>query len=110
MFQKLHVPILGVIENMSYFKCPDCNTIHHIFGEGGAKKICEKHSLPFLGEIPLNPGIMKGSDTGRPVLVTDPNSPHGIAFMAAAKNVAARCSILAEQLKEEMSAEVATQK
>src|SRR5574342_668825 len=88
MFQKLNVPILGVIENMSYFKCPDCNTVHHIFGEGGAKKICEKFGLSFLGEIPLNPGIMEGSDTGRPVLVTDPNSPHSTAFMAAAKNVA----------------------
>ena len=51
---------------------------------------------------------MEGSDTGRPVLVTDPNSTHGEAFMSAAKNVAARCSILASQLKEEMSAEVAT--
>ncbi len=110
MFQKLNIPILGVVENMSYFKCPDCNMIHHIFGEGGAKRICEKYNLPFLGEIPLNPGIMEGSDTGRPVLVTDPNSTHGEAFMAAAKNVAARCSILADQLKEEMSAEVATQK
>lgn len=108
MFQKLNVPILGVIENMSYFKCPDCNTVHHIFGEGGAKKICEKFNLSFLGEIPLNPGIMEGSDTGRPVLVTDPNSTHGEAFMVAAKNVAARCSVLASQLKEEMSAEVAT--
>jgi ATP-binding protein involved in chromosome partitioning len=110
MFQKLNIPILGVVENMSYFKCPNCNTRHNIFGEGGAKKICEKYNLPFLGEIPLNPGIMEGSDTGRPVLVTDPNSPHSAAFTSAAKNVAARCSILAEQLKEEMSAEVATQK
>ena len=110
MFQKLNIPILGVVENMSYFKCSNCDTVHHIFGEGGAKKICEKYDLPFLGEIPLNPGIMEGSDTGRPVLVTDPNSLHGAAFMAAAKNVAARCSILADQLKEEMSAEVATQK
>lgn len=108
MFQKLNIPILGVVENMSYFKCPDCNAMHHIFGEGGAKRICEKFNLPFLGEIPLNPGIMQGSDTGRPVLVTDPNSAHGEAFMAAAKNVAARCSVLASQLKEEMSAEVAT--
>src|SRR5574341_1909707 len=110
MFNKLNVPIIGVVENMSYFICPNCDTNHHIFGKGGAKKICEKYNLQFLGEIPLNPGIMEGSDTGKPVLVTDPNSPHGAAFMAAAKNVAARCSILAEQLKEEMSAEVATQK
>ena len=110
MFQKLNIPILGVIENMSYFKCPNCNTDHNIFGKGGAKKICEKFNLPFLGEIPLNPGIMEGSDTGKPVLVTDPQSSHAISFMTAAKNVAARCSILADQLKEEISAEVAMQK
>ncbi|MGI0082670.1 MAG: Mrp/NBP35 family ATP-binding protein [Nitrosopumilaceae archaeon] len=110
MFQKLNVPIIGVIENMSYFRCPECNTNHHIFGKGGAKKISEKYNIPFLGEIPLNPGIMEGSDTGKPVLVTDPRSAHAEAFTAAAKNVAARCSILAAQLSEEMKAEVATQK
>ncbi len=107
MFQKLNIPIIGVIENMSYFKCPDCNKDHHIFGKGGAMKISEKYNIPFLGEIPLNPGIMEGSDTGKPVLVTDPKSAHAKAFTAAAKNVAARCSILAAQIKEEM-AEVAT--
>ena len=110
MFQKLNVPIIGIIENMSYFKCPDCNKDHHIFGKGGAMKISEKYNIPFLGEIPLNPGIMEGSDTGKPVLVTDPKSAHAEAFTAAAKNVAARCSILAAQIKEEMAAEVATQK
>ncbi|MGI0027277.1 MAG: Mrp/NBP35 family ATP-binding protein [Nitrosopumilaceae archaeon] len=110
MFQKLNIPIIGIIENMSYFKCPDCNKEHHIFGKGGAKKISEKYGIPFLGEIPLNPGIMEGSDSGRPVLVTDPKSAHASAFTNVAKNVAARCSILASQLNEEMKAEVATQK
>ena len=110
MFQKLNIPILGVIENMSFFKCTECGKEHHLFGSGGARRISEKFNLPFLGEIPLNPGIMEGSDTGKPVLVTDPNSPHALAFTTAAKNVAARCSILAAQLQEEMSAEVATQK
>lgn len=110
MFQKLNIPILGVIENMSFFKCADCGKEHHIFGQGGARRMSEKYNLPFLGEIPLNPGIMEGSDTGRPVLVTDPNSSHALAFTSAAKNVAARCSMLAIQLQEEMNAEVATQK
>ena len=110
MFQKLNIPIMGVIENMSYFKRPNCDANHHIFGKGGAKKMSEKYNLPFLGEIPLNPGIMEGSDTGRPVLVTDPNSPHAQSFMTVAKNVAARCSVIAAQLNEEMKAEVATQK
>jgi len=110
MFQKLNIPIIGVIENMSYFKCQNCDAHHHIFGKGGAKRMSEKHNLPFLGEIPLNPGIMEGSDAGRPVLVTDPNSPHAQSFMTVAKNIAARCSIIAAQLNEEMKTEVATQK
>jgi len=110
MFQKLNVPIIGVIENMSYFKCPNCNTDHYIFGKEGARRMSEKYTLPFLGGIPLNPGIMEGSDTGRPVLVTDPDSPLAQSFMIVAKNVAARCSMIAAQLSEEMKAEVATQK
>jgi len=110
MFQKLNIPIMGVIENMSYFICPNCTTKHYVFGKEGAKRMSEKHELAFLGEIPLNPGIMEGSDTGRPVLVTDPNSPLSHAFMVVAKNVAARCSVLASQLSDEMKAEVATQK
>jgi ATP-binding protein involved in chromosome partitioning len=110
MFQKLNIPIMGVIENMSYFVCQECNSKHYLFGQGGAKRMSEKYNLPFLGEIPLNPGIMEGSDSGRPVLVTDPNSPHAQTFMTVAKNVAARCSVIASQLSEEMRAEVATQK
>ena len=110
MFQKLNVPIIGVIENMSYFVCGNCNAKHYVFGQRGARRMSEKYNLPFLGEIPLNPGIMESSDSGRPVLVTDPKSSHAQAFLAVAKNVAARCSIIAVQLGEEMKAEVATQK
>ncbi|MBI1828326.1 MAG: Mrp/NBP35 family ATP-binding protein [Thaumarchaeota archaeon] len=126
MFQKLNVPIIGVVENMSYFICTNekekrkffglrktkerCDKKHYIFGKEGAKRMSEKYGLPFLGEIPLNPGIMEGSDSGKPVLVTDPKSAHASAFTSVAKNVAARCSILASQLNEEMKAEVATQK
>lgn len=104
MFNKLNVPLIGVIENMSYFVCPDCNNKHYIFGEGGAKKISEKYNIPFIGEIPLNSGIMEGSDKGKPVIVTSPNSPSAEAIRAAAKNVAAQCSILASKLREEMQA------
>ncbi|MGI0007368.1 MAG: P-loop NTPase, partial [Nitrosotalea sp.] len=87
-----------------------CTTDHYIFGKEGAKRMSETHNLPFLGAIPLNPGIMEGSDSGRPVLVTDPNSTMSQAFMVVAKNVAARCSVLASQLSDELKAEVATQK
>ena len=64
MFEKLNVPIIGVVENMSHFICPNCDDKHYIFGEGGAKKISEQFDMPFLGEIPLNAGIMSGSDLG----------------------------------------------
>ena len=105
MFEKLNVPILGVVENMSYFLCPDCSNKHYIFGNGGAKKISEKHNIPFLGEVPLNSGIMEGSDLGKPVMMTDAESPSAEAFRTSAKNVAAQCSIIAAKLQEEMQAE-----
>ena len=106
MFQKLNIPIMGVIENMSYFICTKCNEKHYIFGKEGAKRMSETHDLAFLGEIPLNPGIMEGSDSGKPVLVTDPNSSMSQSFMIVAKNVAAKCSVLASHLNEELKAEV----
>jgi ATP-binding protein involved in chromosome partitioning len=97
--------MLGVVENMSHFECSKCSEKHYIFGTGGAQKISEKHNIPFLGEIPLNSGIMEGSDLGKPVVITQPNSPSAEAFTAAAKNIAAQCSIAAAKLQEEMQAE-----
>ena len=105
MFNKLNVPIIGVVENMSSFVCPNCNENHYIFGQGGAKKISEKFNVPFIGEIPLHPGIMEGSDKGKPIVITAPESPSAEAFRISAKNVAAQCSILAAKLQEEMKAE-----
>lgn len=98
MFTKLNVPILGIIENMNAFECTKCKEVHHIFGSGGAERISEEFKIPKLGDIPLNAGIMEGSDTGRPVMLTDPNSPSARAFEIAAKNVAAQCSIVAANL------------
>jgi len=105
MFDKLNVPMLGVVENMSYFECSKCNEKHYIFGKGGAEKISEKHNMPLLGAIPLNSGIMSGSDLGKPVMITHPDSPSAEAFTAAAKNVAAQCSIQYYKMKEEAEAE-----
>jgi len=105
MFDKLNVPMLGVVENMSYFECSKCNEKHYIFGKGGAEKISEKHNMPLLGTIPLNSGIMTGSDLGKPVMITHPDSPSAEAFTAAAKNVAAQCSIQYYKMKEEAEAE-----
>ena len=104
MFNKLNVPLIGVIENMSYFICPKCSEKHYVFGEGGARRISEKYSIPFIGEIPLNSGIMEGSDKGKPIMIANSNSPSAEAIRSAAKNVAAQCSILAAKLKEDMQA------
>lgn len=105
MFEKLNVPIIGVVENMSHFVCGNCNEKHYIFGEGGAKKISEQFNIPLLGEIPLNSGIMSGSDLGKPIMLTKPDSPSAEAFKKSAKNIAAQCSILAAKLQEEMAQE-----
>jgi len=102
MFEKLNVPILGVIENMSHFICSKCSEKHYIFGNGGAEKISKQFNIPFLGDIPLNAGIMSGSDLGQPIMISSPDSPSAIAFRTSAKNIAAQCSILAAKLKEEM--------
>lgn len=123
MFTKLNVPLIGVIENMSYFICPNkiktqkitgrwrkhvveteltCDAKHYIFGEGGARRLSEKFNMQFLGEIPLHSGIMEGSDKGKPVMISSPDSPSANAIRSAAKNVAAQCSILAAKLKDEM--------
>ncbi len=94
MFRKLQVPVLGVVENMSYFLCPHCGERTDIFAHGGAQKMAEKYEVPFLGEIPLDVAIRIGGDTGKPVTVTSPDSPYAQAFQTFAKKVAAAVSVL----------------
>ena len=89
MFQKTHVPILGVVENMSMFICTGCGMEHDIFGHGGARLTAEKLGAPFLGEIPLVPRIRETSDAGTPVSVSVPDGPEAQAFLELAKKVAA---------------------
>jgi ATP-binding protein involved in chromosome partitioning len=98
MFSKLNVPIVGVIENMSYLQCPHCNERINIFGRGGGQKISEKFDIPFLGEIPLFPQIMEGSDKGKPVIISDPDSIQANALRKMAKVTAGRISIIAAGL------------
>jgi ATP-binding protein involved in chromosome partitioning len=89
MFRKTEVPILGIVENMSVFICPDCGHAHHIFGHGGARQTAEKLDVPFLGEIPLLPRIRETSDAGTPVMVESPGGAEAKAFLAVAEKVAA---------------------
>ncbi len=84
MFQKVNVPILGIVENMSYFTAPNGERLE-IFGHGGGKAEAARQKVPFLGEVPLFTEIRLGGDTGQPVVVTNPNSPPGQAFIAVAK-------------------------
>jgi ATP-binding protein involved in chromosome partitioning len=93
MYQKLSIPTLGIIENMSHFVCPSCHHEADIFGHGGAQKMAEEMNVPFLGRIPIYQPIREGGDTGRPLVLSEPDSPAARAFMAAAERVAAEVSI-----------------
>jgi ATP-binding protein involved in chromosome partitioning len=94
MFQKLEVPVLGVVENMSYFLCPHCSERTDIFAHGGAAKMAEKYGVPFLAEIPLDVAIRIGGDSGKPVMATHPDSPYAQPFKKLAQAVAAQVSVL----------------
>jgi ATP-binding protein involved in chromosome partitioning len=89
MFQKTHVPIFGIVENMSMFICPDCGSSHAIFGHGGAREMAEKMNVPLLAEIPLVPRIRETSDSGAPISVSAPDSLEAQAFLALAQKVRA---------------------
>jgi ATP-binding protein involved in chromosome partitioning len=94
MFQQVRVEILGVVENMSYFQCPKCKARTEIFSHGGAGKTAASYNVPFLGEVPLDLGIRKGGDSGKPIVLDDPGSPGGLAFDQIARKVAAQVSIV----------------
>src|SRR5271163_2791488 len=87
MFQKVDVPVLGIIENMSYFLCPHCGGRSEIFSHGGARREAERLGCDFLGEVPLDLAIRETSDEGRPITVSDPGSPHAQLFREIAAKV-----------------------
>jgi ATP-binding protein involved in chromosome partitioning len=87
MFRRVNVPVLGVVENMSTFICPRCGTRSDIFGHGGAQREAERLGVPFLGEVPLDMAIRETSDSGRPVVATDPDGLHAAAYRAIAAKV-----------------------
>jgi ATP-binding protein involved in chromosome partitioning len=87
MFKKVDVPVLGIIENMSYFLCPHCGERSDIFSHGGARREAERLGTDFLGEIPLDMAIRETSDDGRPITVSQPDSPYAQTFRAIAARV-----------------------
>ncbi len=95
MFQRMQIPILGVVENMSYFVAPDTGARYDIFGHGGARSTAAKMNLPFLGEVPLHMSIREKSDAGEPVLSSDPNGQEAAAFKSVAASLVANMPGLA---------------
>ena len=89
MFRKVNVPVFGLIENMSYYKCPECGHIDHVFDHGGAHKAADELNVPFLGEIPLDLKIRLGADEGKPIVHSDPEGEHTKAYGAIADKIAA---------------------
>jgi ATP-binding protein involved in chromosome partitioning len=87
MFRKVDVPVLGIVENMSYFQCPHCGTRSDIFGHGGARHEAERLGVPFLGEIPLHMSIRTASDSGTPVVESEPDGPHAAIYRAIGQKV-----------------------
>jgi ATP-binding protein involved in chromosome partitioning len=90
MFKRVNVPVLGVVENMSYFLCPECGTRSDIFSHGGARHEAERLGVPFLGEVPLHMTIREKSDAGLPVVATEPDGPHARIYRDIAAQVLAQ--------------------
>jgi ATP-binding protein involved in chromosome partitioning len=95
MFEKVNVPVLGIIENMAYFVCPDCGNRHEIFAHGGGTEAARVFEVPFLGEIPISISLREGADRGIPRVVEDPESPEAVVFRTVAGELARQLSILA---------------
>jgi len=93
MFRNMHVPILGIVENMSAYVCPTCHHATPIFSEGGGRKASEELDVPFLGAIPLDGEVCEGGDEGKPILLRNPTSPSAEVFREIARNLAARISV-----------------
>jgi len=87
MFRKVDVPLLGIVENMSYFLAPDTGKRYDIFGHGGARNEAERLGVPFLGEVPLTMNIRETSDSGQPVVVSEPNGPQAAIYRGIAGKV-----------------------
>lgn len=97
MFRAVAVPVLGVVENMSFFQCDQCDKKHYIFRQGGGRRTAEELKLDFLTEIPLESGVAESGDTGRPMVYANPNSLSARAFLDLAGQVASRLAILSSQ-------------
>jgi ATP-binding protein involved in chromosome partitioning len=99
MFEKVGIPIIGVVENMSIYVCPNCDHQEHIFGQGGGQKMCTDYGIDFLGSLPLNLSIREQADSGRPTVVADPDG----AISAIYKGIARKIAIQVAEMSKDMS-------
>lgn len=104
MFDTVHVPVLGMVENMSFFECDGCGKRHEIFSHGGARAAAERFGVPFLGEVPIELAVRETGDAGCPVVVSRPDTPAARAFRDVARKVAARISVLHADAAEKAQA------
>lgn len=93
MFEQVHVPVLGIVENMSYFVCDECSRRHYIFGSGGGEQLARRLNSKLLGQIPLSIDVREGGDLGVPIVVGSPDGPQALAFKAVADRVATEVSV-----------------
>ncbi|OFZ56577.1 MAG: hypothetical protein A2428_10725 [Bdellovibrionales bacterium RIFOXYC1_FULL_54_43] len=96
MFEKVRIPMIGVVENMSYFRCDQCQKSHDLFGSGGGKLLAAKFGTELLGQIPILPEVRIGGDLGRPIVLTDPDSEPAKVFRDLSKKVAQRVSLFSQ--------------
>jgi ATP-binding protein involved in chromosome partitioning len=99
MFEKVGIPIIGIVENMSIYICPNCDHQEHIFGQGGGQKMCTDYGVDFLGSLPLNLSIREQADSGRPTVVADPDG----AISAIYKGIARKIAIQVAEMSKDMS-------
>jgi ATP-binding protein involved in chromosome partitioning len=98
MFEKVGVPIIGIVENMSTYICPSCGHEEHVFGSGGGQKMCSDYGVDFLGSLPLNISIREQSDAGRPTVVAEPDGPISMVYQQIARQIAIRIAGLAKDM------------
>jgi len=94
MFASVDIPILGLVENMSYFVCDNCDKRHHIFDNGGARRAAEHFDMEFLAELPIDPSVRAAGDSGLPITAAEPESPAGRSYVELARRVAGRISVV----------------
>ena len=98
LFEKVGIPILGIVENMSTYVCPSCGHTEHIFGSGGGQKMCSDYHVPFLGSLPLNLSIREQADAGRPTLVSEPDGLISQTYKEIARQVAIQIALMSKDL------------